>query len=287
MNEFDYQRPTSLADARAALAQPGARILAGGTDLIVQLRERRRDASILVDLKHVAEMCGVSELADGTWSVGAAASASALLRDERLIQRYPALAISLGMIGSRLIQNRATLGGNVCNAAPSADAVPPLICYRAVCHLTGSQGSRRVPLEEIFVGPGRTNLAADEVLVAIELPAPPANSGAHYIRFTPRREMDIAVVGAGAWIAVDDAGKISDARVALASVAPTPIRSSGAEAALVGQAPGDDTFAAAAEAAAKDATPISDTRGSANYRKDLVRTLTGRSLRACATQIQA
>ena len=287
MNELSYERPTSLAEAQRALSKPGASPLAGGTDLIVQLRERRRQADILVDLKTVTELREISETSDGGLSVGPSVSATNLLRDGRIPERYPALAISLGMIGSRQIQNRGTLGGNICNAAPSADAVPPLICYGAKCHLLGPNGERTIPIEDLFAGPGRTNLANGEILTRVELPPQPSNSAAHYIRFTPRREMDIAVVGAGAWIELDGNNTIKSARIALASVAPTPIRSPSAEAALINQSANSDTFASAARAATEDATPISDTRSSADYRKSLVETLTRRALEACATQIQS
>ncbi len=287
MNQLSYERPTSLAEAQHALSKPGARPLAGGTDLIVQLRERRREADVLVDLKHVVELREISETTDGGLSIGPSVSATDLLRDGRIPERYPALAVSLGMIGSRQIQNRGTLGGNVCNAAPSADAVPPLICYGAKCHLAGPSGERTIAIEELFKGPGRTNLAEGEILVRIELPAPPQKSAAHYIRFTPRREMDIAVVGSGAWIALDSSNRVTAARIALASVAPTPIRSCSAEAALLNQPANNETFAKAAIAAKDDVTPISDTRGSADYRNSLVETLTRRALEACAAQIQS
>ncbi|MEM9359419.1 MAG: xanthine dehydrogenase family protein subunit M [Pseudomonadota bacterium] len=284
---MSYERPTSLAEAQHALSKPGAKPLAGGTDLIVQLRERRREADVLVDLKHVIELREISETVEGGLSVGPSVSATDLLRDGRIPERYPALAVSLGMIGSRQIQNRCTLGGNVCNAAPSADAVPPLICYGAQCHITGPSGERTIAIEELFKGPGRTSLAEGEILVRIELPPQPTKSAAHYIRFTPRREMDIAVVGSGAWIARDGGNTITAARIALASVAPTPIRSCSAEAALLNQPAIGDTFAKAAIAAKNDVTPISDTRGSADYRKSLVETLTRRALEACAAQIQS
>ncbi len=279
MDAIVYKRPQSLDAARAALAEPGARVIAGGTDLIVQLRERRRAARVLVDLKHVPELTGLDDAEDGSLVIGSAASASALSQDQRLVTRYPALATSLGMIGSKQIQNRATLGGNICNAAPSADAVPPLICYRARCTVVGPSGPRSLAIEDLFERPGRTRLADDEILRSISLPPSRPLSAATYQRFTPRREMDIAVVGVGAWIAVDENNRITDARIALASVAPKPMRAGAAEQQLIGSAAGDTAFRAGAEAAAEAATPISDTRGSADYRRDLVHTLTLRTLR--------
>ena len=269
------------------MARPGARALAGGTDLIVQLREQRREADIIVDLKHVGELTAIGDLSDGGLSLGAAATATDLAGDGRVQSRYPALLASLGMIGSRQVQNRASLGGNICNAAPSADAVPPLIGYGAQCRVAGPQGERRLALEDVFAGPGRTTLAAGEMLVAIELPPPPPRSAAHYIRFTPRREMDIAVAGVCSFIALGDGDTIADARVALASVAPTPVRSTAAEQVLIGAAATAETFAAAADAAAGEAKPISDTRGSAQFRTQLVRALTQRTLGACHAAVQS
>lgn len=287
MDTLSYSRPTSLAEARADLAKPGARALAGGTDLIVQLREGRRKAAHLVDLKSVSELVGITETGDGGLMLGSAASATRLASDVRLRTDYPALADALGMIGSRQIQNRATLGGNICNAAPSADAVPPLLGYGAQCMIEGPQGERSVAIEELFDQPGRPKLGAGEFLVAVMLPPVRPRSAARYMRFTPRREMDIAVVGVCSWLALDDNGAISAARVALGSVAPRPIRSCSAEAVLMGEVADEQVIAAAAEAAVQDAMPISDTRGSAEYRRELVRTLTQRTLQASAAAIKA
>ncbi len=286
MEPIDYIRPTSLAEAQAALARPGACALAGGTDLIVQLREGRRKASHLVDLKSVDELVGVSEASDGGLSLGSATAVAHLAEDKRVRERYPALVTSLGMIGSKQIQNRATLGGNICNAAPSADGVPPLIGYGAQCTMAGPLGQRVVALEDLFDEPGRPKLAPGEFLISIGLPPPQPRSAGCYQRFTPRREMDIAVVGVCSWLSLGDDGLIEAARVVLASVAPRPIRSCSAEAALVGQSPDVAAFTGAGEAAVGDAMPISDTRGSADYRRALVQTLTQRTLAAAAAALK-
>lgn len=285
MKLLAFHRATSLEDACAALAHPKARCLAGGTDLIVQVREGRRDVETMVDVKAVPEMTAVTQSDDSGLHIGAAIPAARLARDDRLVRDYPALVTSLGMIGSRQIQNRATLGGNICNASPSADAIPPLIAYDAVAVVGDGQGTRRLPLSDLFEAPGRTSLAPNEVLIGVDLPRQPEQSAASYMRFTPRREMDIAVVGVAAWIWLDEDKTIKDARIALASVAPTPIRSPAAETALIGQRPTAQTFEGAAEAAADDASPISDTRASADYRRELVRALTRRTLAASATSL--
>jgi CO/xanthine dehydrogenase FAD-binding subunit len=286
MDVFDYQRPTTLAELTGLTAREGMRVLAGGTDLIPQMREGRRKVATVVDIKHIDACRTIATLPDGGLAIGAAVSSTVVARDERMQRDYPGIAAAALLIGSYQVQNRASLGGNICNAAPSADAVPPLIAHGARAEIAGPDGLREIPLEEIFAGPGRTHLASGEVLTRILLPAVPARSASHYLRFTPRREMDIAIAGVGGFIALDEAGTITTARIALASVAPTPIRAPSAEAALIGKRPDDATIAAAGAAAASDATPISDTRGSAEYRRELVAVLTRRVLAHCRDLIE-
>jgi len=281
MQPFSYHSPTSASEAAHLLMQAGAKALSGGTDLIPQLREDRRQAVHVVDLKRIPELTSTRVIDGGALAIGAAVTATAVAARQDVRSHYPALAEAAGMIGSLQVQNRATLGGNVCNAAPSADAVPPLIVLDADAIIAGTDGERRVSLESLFAAPGRTSLAPDELLVAIVLPKPGVRSVSHYMRFTPRREMDIAVVGVAASITCDAQGAISSARVALASVAPTPIRAASAEAVLAGQMFDVDIIAAAANAAVDDARPISDTRGSADYRRELVSVLTRRVLARC------
>jgi len=281
MDVFDYQRPTTLSELTGLIAREGARVLAGGTDLIPQMREGRRKVETVIDLKRIGECIGIEALADGRMAIGAAASATAVARDARIRRDYPGIAAAALLIGSYQVQNRASLGGNICNAAPSADAVPPLIAHGARAEIAGSAGLREIPLEEIFAGPGRTHLAPGEVLTRILLPPVAARSASHYLRFTPRREMDIAIAGVGGFIVLDEAGAVTQARIALASVAPKPIRAPSAEAALIGASLDDATIHAAGEAARGDASPISDTRGSADYRRELVAVLTRRVLTHC------
>jgi len=285
LQEFSYERPASIAEAVAAIGAPEARALAGGTDLVPQLREGRRRAARVVDLKSVPEMTTIAALPDGGMSIGAAVTATALARHPVIAARYPAVAQSAQLIGGVQVQNRASLGGNICNAAPSADGVPALICHAARALIAGPKGRREMPVEAMFAGPGRTNLAADELLVAIALPTAAPRAAAAYLRFTPRREMDIAVAGAAAWLRLADDGAIADARIALASVAPTPIRAPTAERKLVGERPGAALFEEAGRLAAADARPISDTRGSADYRRTLVAVLATRALADCGRQL--
>ena len=285
MQDFAYHRPLSIEAALGLMAPHGARPLAGGTDLVPQLREGRREANHVVDIKQIAGLTQIEAQPDGGLVIGAAASASSIANHPHVVRYFPAVASACRLIGSWQIQNRASLGGNVCNAAPSADGVPPLICYAATARVMSRQGQRDVPVEKLFAGPGKTTLSPGEILVALCVPAPAPRSAAAYLRFTPRREMDIAIAGAGVWVHLDTGGKIAGARIALASVAPTPVRALAAEQALIGQAPSKILVDAAASAAAAGCTPISDTRGSADYRRHLVGVLTRRALADCFTSL--
>lgn len=285
MNPYTFERSTSLAEAVAARSDPGGYLLAGGTDLIAQMKAGQRAPTKIVDVKQIPEMVHVGATSDGGLEIGAAVSCTTLAGNAHIREHHTGLHDSVQLIGSLQIQNRATLGGNICNAAPSADAVPALIADGAVARITGPDGERTLALEELFAGPGKTHLGPGELLVSITLPKPAMRSASAYLRFTPRREMDIAVVGAAACIALDERGTIAAARVALASVAPTPVRAPSAEQALIGQPATAATFAAAATAAQSDATPISDTRGSADYRRDLIAVLVRRTLVQCAARL--
>jgi xanthine dehydrogenase FAD-binding subunit len=285
LQEFAYERPETIADAVAAMAAVDARALAGGTDLVPQLREGRRQAGRIVDLKRIPELTAIAALPDGGFSIGAAATATAVARHAGLAAAYPAVAQSAQLIGGVQIQNRASLGGNICNAAPSADAVPALICHEARAAIAGRSGRRDVAVEAMFRGPGRPALEPGEILVSILLPPPQPCSAARYLRFTPRREMDIAIAGAGTWIRLDASGAIAAARIVLASVAPTPIRAPSAEQKLIGEKPTRALLEEAGHLAAGDARPISDTRGSADYRRTLVAVLTARALADCCRSL--
>lgn len=285
MHEFTFHAPSTPEEAVALLSSPDARALAGGTDLIPQVREGRRSPSAVIDLKRVPALTAFDRAADGGWRIGAATTIGALGRNELFAREHAALLAAARLIGSIQVQNRASLGGNICNAAPSADAVPLLICLGAEAEIVGPSSRRRIPVEAIAIGPGKTSLAAGELLVALHLPPRPARSAGHYLRFTPRREMDIAVAGAATTMTLDAGGTITTARVALASVAPIPLLSDNAAKVLLGNSPSAALFAATADAAANDARPISDSRGSADYRRHLVRVLTRRALDACARDL--
>ena len=266
------------------MKRDGARALAGGTDLIVQLKEGRRAASAIVDLKRIPQLVGISERPDGSLAIGAAASSITIARHKTVTERFPSIAASVGLIGSLQVQSRASLGGNITNAAPSADGVPAAMVLGAEVEIAGPGGMRRVGLGSIFSGPGRTTLAQGELLSAIVLPQQPARSAATYLRFTPRREMDIAVAGAAARLVLGDDNKVAGVSVALASVAPVPLAVD-VSSALVGRGISPAAFVAAGKRAAESCRPISDTRGSADYRRTLVAVLTARALADAARQL--
>ena len=280
MRPIEYVAPTTVEDAVAALAEKGdaARPLAGGTDILVQLRGGRRQADRIVDVKRIPELNELSYDPQSGLRIGAAVPCHRIYEDEAIAAAYPGLIDAASLIGGIQIQGRASLGGNLCNAAPSGDGIPALIADNAVAEVAGPNGTRDVPVEDFCTAPGRTVLEAGEFLVAMRMPPPPANFGASYLRFIPRNEMDIAVAGAGASV-VMDGDTVTAARVALASVAPTPVLAEAAGAALVGKEPTDDVLAEAAEAARAAAKPISDMRGTAEYRTHLVGVLTTRALR--------
>jgi carbon-monoxide dehydrogenase medium subunit len=286
LQDFVYERPETIEGAVAAMRGGEARALAGGTDLIPQLREGRRCAGRVVDLKRIPELTAISVLSDSGVAIGAAANATAVSRHSLVASAYPAVAQSACLIGGVQVQNRASLGGNICNAAPSADAVPALVCCGARAVVAGAGGRRELRVEELFKGPGKTSLDPGEILVAILLPPVAPRSAAKYLRFTPRREMDIAIAGAGTWLRLDAGGAIAEARIVLASVGPTPLRAPSAERSLAGERPTRALLEEAGRLAAADARPISDTRGSADYRRSLVAVLTARALGDCCRQLR-
>jgi len=286
MPNFDYEAPTSLADALELLARPGeVRALAGGTDIIDQLKNNRRNADLVVDLKRVPELKALESNGTGL-RIGSAVSCTDVNKYTGESGAYPALTESTELVGSVHIQNRASVGGNVCNAAPSADTIPSLLIHEAVAHTASASGEREIPLIDFFAGPGQTVLEKGEILKELVLPAPSANTASAYLRFIPRNEMDIAVAGVGSLVEVDPSSQVvKKARIALASVAPTPVRAYAAEEFLEGTKIDSDAIDKAADLAVGSAVPITDVRGSAEYRKELVRVLTKRTLNICLERL--
>jgi carbon-monoxide dehydrogenase medium subunit len=275
---FDYVAPKSLDEAIAALKQHGAsaRVLAGGTDLIVQAREGKRDVGVVIDVKAIPECTSISANGSGL-KIGAAVPCAAIYHDANIAKTYPAIIDSASLIGGIQIQSRASLGGNLCNSSPAADAIPTLIALGAACEIAGPNGTRALPVEEFCTAPGRNALAPDEMLIALTFPAPQPHSGAAFERFIPRNEMDIAVCNAAASVVLsDDGSTFKSARIAVGAVAPTPLYVKAAGDALAGQAVNDATIERAAQAASAAAKPITDMRGSAAQRKHLAAVLTKR-----------
>jgi len=281
MQAFDYVAPSSVQEAVAVLAKHGAaaRVLAGGTELIIQAREGRRDVAVMVDVKGIAEATQLSLAGDGSLRIGAATSCSAIYHNKDVAKAFPALIDSASLIGSVQIQSRASIGGNLCNSGPAGDSIPTLIALGATCHIAGPAGERTVPVEEFCTGPSRNVLQNGEMLVSISFPAPAANSGAAFERFIPRNEMDIAVANACSNVTLSADGQtFTAARIAIGAVAPTPLYVPAAGAALVGQPVSDATIAKACEAAQAAATPITDMRGSVEQRNHLVGVLVRRTI---------
>jgi CO/xanthine dehydrogenase FAD-binding subunit len=281
MKEIDYAAPRSIAEAVGLLAEKGdrARVLAGGTDIIVQVREHRRDVDLLVDVKRIPEVNDLQFDPKLGLLVGSAVPCYRLAEQRNIAAVYPGLIDGAALIGGVQIQSRATLGGNLCNASPAADSVPALIALEAVCDIAGPGGTREVPVDKFCTAPGRTVLGRGEMLVRLRLPPPKPHSGAAYLRFIPRNEMDIAVVGAGVALTLDAAGsRCTAARIALAAVAPTPLFVPDAGAALVDGDLNDALIDKAAQAARAAARPITDMRADADYRRHLVGVLVKRAL---------
>ena len=281
MQAFDYVAPKSLSEAVSLLEQKGerARVLSGGTDLIVQVRENNRDLDLIVDGKKIAELMELSFDPQSGLTLGASVPCVCFYEDIRISQLYPGLNDAATLIGGIQIQNRASFGGNLCNSSPAADSIPALIAHSAVCLIAGPGGTRTVPVEDFCTGPGRNVLAPNELLVSIHVPPPPERFGAHYLRFIPRNEMDIAVVGCGASLEMEsDLRTVKRARVSLGAVAPTPLLVGEAATELEGRELDEGAIEKAAAAARAAARPITDMRGTVEYRVHLAGVLTRRAL---------
>lgn len=281
MQDFNYIAPATVEEVVSALLADGgpARILSGGTDLLVQLREGRRTAGCVVDIKHVPEATELIFDPLTGLSIGAAVPCYKIAQDPAIRAAYPGLVDAVSLIGGTQIQGRASVGGNLCNASPAADTIPALIVHQAVCVIAGEHGLSELPVEQFCTGPGRNALQPGEFLVALRVPPVKRGFGASYLRFIPRNEMDIAVVGAGAAVWLDEAGDtFEDARVALGAVAPTPLFVPEVGDFLVGKPVSPEVILEAARMAQAAAQPINDMRGTVAQRKHLSLILTRRAL---------
>ena len=278
VNEMKYEAPETIAAAVALLSAHGsmARVFAGGTDLIVQIKEEMTDPGVLVDIKRIKEtrdiMIGTEEIVIGSAVTGAEIGENAALK-----ALYPGVVEAVQLIGSDQVQGRATIGGNLCNASPAADSVPALIAAGTKAVIAGPDGTRKINVEDLLVKPGKTSLASGEFITSFVLPRPAARSGDAYLRFIPRTEMDIAVVGAGVSVTLNSDGTCAAARLALGAVAPTARLVEQASDILAGQKLDEDVLSKLAAAASAACQPIDDKRGTIKFRTQVAGVLACRA----------
>ena len=267
MPNLNFSAPTTVDEAVRALAsaQGLAKPLSGGTDLLVQMRTGRMRPEVIVDLKRIPELIGIREESD-RFVIGASTPGTIVYENEALTKAWPGIVEGLDLIGSEQIQGRASLAGNLCNASPAADSVPALIAARATAVIAGPDGRREAPVEAIVTGPGQTSLKKGEFVVAFHIPKPKPHQSDAYLRFIPRTEMDIAVVGCAVNVTLDGSGVCTDARVVLGAVAPTQVICEASAKALVGHRLDEPTLAALDAAAGGACNPITDKRGTIEYR---------------------
>ena len=285
MKSFEYFAPQSLDDAASLLRRHGnqAKILAGGTDLCLRLERRLVEPGIVVDLKEIRALRGIKTNRKGL-TIGAVALMDEIASSPLIKGRYAIIAEAAASVGSIQTRNRATLGGNLCNASPAADTAPPLIALAARARIASSRRERELPLEELFLGPGKTCLQPYEILKEIIIPSPAGKSGGSFQRCT-RTAMDIALVNCAVFLSLESKREvIDDIRIALGAVAPTPVRARLAEDFLKGKNAAKNTLAKAAELAASSVSPIDDVRSSATYRREMVRVLTRRAIEEALKQ---
>ena len=289
MHPFDYIAPKTLTETVALLQERGerARVLSGGTDLIVQVREDRRDLDLMIDVKNIPELVEIIYNPASGLTLGAAVSCQRVYEHPTLRKAYPGLIDAAELIGGVQIQNRASFGGNLCNSSPAADSIPALIVHYAICRIAGPEGTREVPVEHFCTSPGKNVLGPSEILVSFLIPPPGANFGAAYLRFIPRNEMDIAVVGCGASVQLSaDRKTFTRSRVALGAVAPTPLLVESA-AKLVGQRVSEDAISKAAMKPRRRPVRLPICAVRLNYRRHLVGVLTRRALRKAIERASA
>jgi carbon-monoxide dehydrogenase medium subunit len=278
MPNLSFTAPTTVDEAIRALASaPGlAKPLAGGTDLLVQMRSGRMRPEVIVDIKRIPDLIGIRETAD-SFVIGAATPGVMLSEHETFPRAWPGIVEGVDLIGSQQIQGRASLVGNLCNASPAADSVPALIAAHAVAVIAGPDGRREAPVEAIVTGPGQTSLKKGEFIVEFRVAKPKPRQSDAYLRFIPRTEMDIAVVGCGVNVTLDAAGLCTDARVVLGAVAPTQLIVDEAAEALKGHRLDDDTLSRLDAAAQRACKPINDKRGTIEYRTKVAGVLARRA----------
>lgn len=278
--KFEYHEPSTLADACRMMAELGAAAspIAGGTDLVVNMRRGTLAPEHVVSLGRINELCPM-DMSGRTLTLGACCTVASLAESSEIAAGFPALCEGALSLGSPLVRNLATLGGNLVTARPAADLPPPLMAYGGSVTLHSSQEQRVVPLDQFFLGPGRTAMKSAEILGSVVIAIPPAFSGASYFKLGARRALEISILSVASFLSLErPEGRILSARVVLGAVAPVPMRAGGAEKILIGETPSRSLFVKAGETAAGEAKPIDDHRGSAEYRRDMVSVLTHKTL---------
>jgi carbon-monoxide dehydrogenase medium subunit len=285
MSEIQYQSAKTVKDAVKFMqaAKGKGYILAGGTDLLVQMKSGARTPGVIVDVKKIPEMVSVVEK-NGSFTIGAATPAAVLGEHKKLRKTWPGVIEAVNLIGSTQVQGRASAGGNLCNASPAADSVPALVAAGCIVNVAGPNGKRKVPVEEFCVGPGKTSLKTGEIVVSLTLPKRPKNSSDAYLRLIPRTEMDIAVVGVGVSLTMKG-DTVADARVGLGAVAPTVLLVKDAAKALIGSKLDDAALDAAAAACSAACKPIDDKRGTIKYRTKIAGVLLKRTAKIAHDRI--
>ncbi len=285
--KFKLHEPDSIADALKLKAKLGksARLMAGGTDVLVLLKKKVIFTDTIISLSKIKDLSRISQT-DTDVTIGACTTIIQLINNPVIQEKFSAIKTAGESLGTHLIRNRATIGGNCCNASPAGDTMPALMIYDAKVLIESADKKRELPIKDFFKGPGKTDLADNEILTGFKLPIPPASSGAHYIQLGKRQSSEINVVNVGSFLEYDPATKkIINTRIALGSVAATPIRALKAEAVIKGKTAKEDAFYIAGETARKeDCTPIDDFRGSASYREAMIGVLTKRTLQAAFEQ---
>tara|TARA_X000001036_G_C20643824_1_gene792194 strand:+ start:116 stop:979 length:864 start_codon:yes stop_codon:yes gene_type:complete len=278
MHPFNYYAPETIEEASKILEKYGdkAKCLAGGTDVLVQTRGEKFDLDAIVDVKKIPELTEL-KWTDSHLVFGAATPCYVLYEDPKVCEAFPGIIDSAFLIGGIQIQSRASLGGNLCNASPSADGICSLIVHEAICVIAGPSGLREIPVEEMCQGPGKNALNNGEFLVSIKIPLKEGKFSASYERFIPRNEMDIAVAAVASSVEMQD-GKVSSCRIALAAVGPTPIFAEAASELIIGKEPTEENIKIVSEKAKEIASPIADMRGTIEHRKDLIQVLTKRTI---------
>lgn len=281
---FDYEKPKSIGEALALLdgnKDGKMKLFAGGTDVLPRLKKRLIAVPrVLIDLKGISALEYVEYDETDGLRIGALADIFSVANASFVKKAYPILSRAAGSIASTQVQNRGTIVGNICNAVPSADSAPALLCLGAEAICLNKAGERAVKVEDFFAGPGKTVLGAEEMVKEIRIPKMPENSKGVYLKLSPRSRMDLAVVGVGI-VVVKEGGKFGDVKIGLGAVAPTPMRAKKAEALLVGARVDEETIAKAAKLAAEESRPIDDHRGSAEYRRMMVEVLVKRAIHQC------